>query len=489
MKPFAVVGVALLVAGCLASMDSPTRFDDARRAVEQAAKTVLVMDHDMDRGHHRAVHHKAAVNLELVGYSNGVDDSGDPNRIPGRGSYNEIALHGPYAYLSRSSPDGSFAGFSVVDVSDPTRPRFVGQFAGQGGNDVEVNAAGDLVFFATQRNTVDQVVAGIHREPLAGPRGIHVVDVTDPARPRLDGFHPVPYNGPHTLTYYNHPNGNEYLIACTYDLITDPSGAIVGAAPLTQRLIVYLIAPNPGVPGLPRVALLPVAQFQLPAAGDGMYFPHDTAVQLHEASGRILITVAYWDHGVRLLDFTEPPAPGPESGLPRLVELGRFTDFGPSAFDAIHYAKAFDAPLRTLEGDLVHVTVAEPEIINAEGETGQITFLDTTDPAAPRKLSWWTLPPQDPALGVTNIDFSPHNFDTWDGKVALAHYHAGVWVIDVSTPQNLANPVSVAFYMPAIVRADSPAMQPDAWSVRVRDGLLFVSDSATGLHILRYTGP
>lgn len=492
----AVLLVAALLAGCFQQSPDPDLHAEARDEVRAAVRPVLVRDHDAERGHFDASLHQAAVNMELVGYSNGVDDSGDPDRIPAKGAFNEIALHGNLAFLSRTSSDGSFGGFSIVDIADPSAPKVVGQYRAQGGADVEVTDDGQFAFVATQRNTHDQMVGSVQstQDPgSAAPRGIDVVRVSDPAKPVRDSFVPLPVNGPHTVTYVNHPvTQDEYLVVCTYDLVTDPvTRAILSSNPATQRLLVYLIVRNPaaGAVPVPAIGLVQVAQYQLAPEEPGqMAFPHDATVMYDAASGKAVLAVAYWDLGVRLLDFTQPPSPGAPSP-PTLPELGSATDFSPSAYNAIHLAKAFPETLEDATGAQLQVTVAEPEIITSPEETGQLTFLDTTDPAAPRRLSHWTLPPQDPPIGVTGLDFSPHNFDTFDGKVAVAHYHAGLWIVDVSTPENLAEPKEVGFYMTAKPRKDSPVLQPDAWSVRARDGLLYVTDEASGLYILRYTGP
>jgi hypothetical protein len=491
----ALLALAVVAAGCLQSGPTgPSPSESARDAVRAAGSRVLVLEHAVEAGHNLGEIHQGAHNLELVGHSNGVDDSGDPNRIPARGIFNEIALHGDFAFLSRTSADGSFGGFSIVDISDPSQPKVVGQYNALGGSDIEVSDDGRYAFLSTQRNSPDQLLGAARGD--AGSqgvlaRGLHVVRLDDPSNPVRDTFIPLPTNGPHTITYFRHPNGNEYIVACTYDLTTDPAtGAIVGSNPATQRLLVYqLVREEAPVPGLPTVHLVQVAQHQRQAPPSaGLVFPHDAAVDVHAASGRVLITVAYWDLGVRILDFTNPPAPG-ESSLPALAEVGSFTDFAPSAYNNIHFAKPFPTPLESHDRGLIDVTVAEPEIITADNETGQLTFIDTSDPASPRKVSWWTLPPQDIPLGVRGLDFSPHNFVTFDGKVAVAHYHAGVWVVDVSTPDDLAEPKEVAFYMTAKPRKDSPTLQPNAWSVREKDGLLYVTDEASGLYVLRYLGP
>ncbi len=499
-----VLAVALAAAGCL-NFGGASRHDFERTQDEvyQAALPALEVEHASELGHYDAAAHNGSWNLELVGYHNGIDGSGNPNNIPALGSYTEIAITQDYAYLSRMSSDGSFGGFSILDIRNPANPLFLGKFNALPGADIEVNSDQTLAFFATQRNEPPQIMGAVatNQDARAGlPRGIYVVNIEDKTAPVLESFVALPSNGPHTITYYAHRNGNEYVVTCTYDLMRDPvTGGITGVNPLTQRVIVFQVVTNPvsdiPLPG-PRTTLMPVAQYQYsepgPAPAGKLYFPHDTRIQDHPSDNRTLMYVAYWDKGMRILDFSHPPAYGmamEPGATPMLPEVQSFTEFAPSALNNIHLVQPFDAPIADR-----HVTVAEPELIVAPDETGQITFIDTTDlTRTPVKLGHWTLPAQ-ADLGVNNFDFSPHNFDLWDGKVALAHYHAGVWVLDVSDEENLKEPKATAFYMPNKPRAASPVMQPTVWGVFEQkdaqgDSYLFVSDEATGLYVLRYVGP
>lgn len=479
---------ALVLGGCLGFGNSEPDYEAEAEAVNTAATPILVGEHG-DGAHTDAELHNGSFNVELIGYHNGIDDSGDTGRIPAAGTYNELAMGRDHVYLSRGSPDGSFGGFSIINIAeDPSQPRRVGEFNVQGGGDLEVNGDETLVFFATQRNSVDQVTGGIqdNQDPRAGlPFGIYVVNVADKRAPSLDSFIPLPPNGPHTLTYFRHPNGMEYVLACTYDLLRNPqdSNEITGVVSVTQRVIIYQVNNPVNVPGGPRIpaGLAPVAQFQntesVPAGK--LSFPHDTRVQVHPTYGggaSLLMYVAYWDKGMRVVDITAPMAP---------TEVGFFTDFGPSAYNNLHLVQPFDELI-----DGKHITVAEPEIISADGETGQMTFLDTSEPEQPMKLGHWTLPlGAEGQLGVRAFDFSPHNFDLWDGKMAIAHNHAGVWVVDVSNQDNLEQPKSVGYYMTAQPRMNSPSIQPHVWGVFEQGGLLYASDVATGLYVLKYTGP
>jgi hypothetical protein len=497
---------ALLVAGCLGLGGSKRPdYEGAQEAVNASVSPILDPTHD----HLDASLHQGSLNVELVGYHSGVPGNGqDPGAIPAGVTYNEFAVTDEYAYLARSSLDGSVGGFVILSHKDAANPgalSYVGEFPALGGADLEVSTDETLAFFDTQRSgssgsspvspafgpydpaPIIASATGSQTPGSALPRGVLVVDISDKRAPQLESYASLPVNGPHTITYWQDPeDGAEYLIVCTYDLVRDAqTGAITGTVPATQRVLIYQVqrapaTPLPTQPPMPTTLVL-LTQYSLTdAAPEGkLYFPHDTRVQVHPSfggGGVALLYVAYWDKGVQILDFSDPSSPQP---------VGFFTEFGPTSFNNVHLAQPFDDPV-----DGRHVTVAQPEIPAAPDETGQITFLDTTDPEHPTQLGYWTLPNGTAGrLGINGFDFSPHNFDTWDGKVALAHFHGGVWVIDASDDQNLQDPKTVGYYMPAKPRAGSPVAQPNVWGVFEHGGLLWASDEATGLYVLRYTGP
>jgi hypothetical protein len=482
MRIAVAAAFALVAAGCL---QAPADWEAVEAEVHRAAAPFLVQDHGVERGHHQAALHNGSHNLELVGYHNGADDSGDASRIPPTTWFTEIAVQGGYAYLNRVSRDGATGGFVIVDVNDPRRPRLVGTYEGQSGVDIEVDPEGQYAYIATQRNAPQEVAGALvaHQDPHAAEaRGIVVVDISNKRLPAAAHYMPLPYNGPHTVTYVRHADGHDYLVVCTYDLAGSTVPGQPGTVAVTQRVLVYEVLRERGAAGS-TVTLAPVGTYQLPRAAPPphAFMPHDTRVQRHPVTGETLLYVAYWDQGVRILDFDDPR---------QMREVAWWTDFGPSRLNSIHLVQPFHDLV-----DGLHVTVAEPEIVDADGETGQLTFLDTTDPSRIRKLGHWTLPEgRLGQLGVQGLDFSPHNFDAFGGKLALAHNHAGVWVLDASTEEHLQDPKSVAFYLPHKERKDSPVMQPRTWGVLAREDpregwLLYVSDEATGLHILRYTGP
>lgn len=481
--------VLVALSGCLVSDDDgDVRTGEADQQVRTTVADQLV-------GSFTGRLSPPAMNVERVGYSNGVDNIADPNRIPQGVYYTEIAHHPDgYVYIARGTAveptqpipapicgeipgqDEAHGGFTIINVQDPSHPQVLGSYNALTGSDIEISSDNRLAFFATQRNCLTEIAGNLatNEDPLdVLPRGIHIVDVSDPTAPELVWYQPLPVNGPHTITYFE-SGSREFLIASTYDLYEDPGTQQLRTLAATQRVLIFEIMRDP-VGGTDNAILVPVNTFFLTdrASGDRLYFPHDAIPQVHPLTGQTLLYVAYWDKGLQLVDMSNLAAP--------LSVVDEFTEFSPSSHNAIHQVRAFDE----LIGDR-HVTVTEPEIISAD-ETGQFTILDTTDPTRITKLGHWTLPGE---LTVSNLDYSPHNFVLGDGKIFLAHNHAGFWVVDVSTEANLVEPKTVGYYTDVIERSDAPRLQPYFWGAqRDGEGLIYAVDEASGLYILRYTGP
>lgn len=458
MRVIRAVVLAALLAGCAA----PATDDPAVGILAAAEVFEPVQDHDhTDPTLHSAVH-----GFELLGWHNAYADDGT---WPDGGGVNEIAVRitrdeggnvtAKHAFLARSAPQG---GFSVIDVTDPTAPKLAGEFDAEGLADIDLSSDGKWAFASTQRTVPDPL--GVLGAPERHtPRGVYVVNVEDAAAPRLESFHPLPINGPHTATYAD-IDGFPYVFLQTYDNTGGPTNGALHVLPPTQR--VWFTAFGQGEDGVWR--LRPFQQFSvLDPQGGSEYFPHDASFAEH--GGRKVLTIAYWDAGVRFVDVSDPLSP---------VEIGRFQDFHPSNEVNMHDVKTFPVPLAGK-----HVTVAGPELPSSD-EDGQLTFIDTTDLAAPAWLGAWSLP-GDHVVDSPYI-FSPHVFEaTETGRVYIGHYHGGVWGIDATDP---TDPKTEAWFMPDHPREGYAGPIPSTWGVRwPEDGLLYVSDAATGLYVLRPT--
>lgn len=448
MRLWVLLVVIVLAAGCTRTREGADPAPDDTLA--PVAGEPVEQEHD----HADPSLHTNATNLRLVAH---VKPWGDGSEY-GLGGVNELAVNGNHVFVSRSNPEG---GFAIVDLADPREPVVVGDFRSEGGGDVEVTSDGTYALLATQRTLPGQQTTD---NPTARtPRGVYVVDVRDKTSPVLSSFFPLPVNGPHTIHYSRVAPNLELVLLQTYDLVgTLAPGTVDAALPVTQRVYVtQLVRTDQGA------RLEPLSSYSVtePPQPGRLVFPHDAFVERHPQTGQLLMYVAYWDAGLRVVDLTDPRAPR---------EMASFDDFAPSGIVQLHDARTFPAPLRGM-----HVTAVGPEIVTAP-EAGQLTFLDTSDPAAPRKLGWWSIP------GNLTIDqpflFSPHVFDTdAQGRVVIGHNHGGVWLIDASDP---VNATSIGHYMPHEEREGAGGPRPSVWGARFFRGYIVATDGPTGLYVL-----
>lgn len=469
MRVALLAALALLASGCISTstVDPASLPLPALPAVPEAP---LVQDHE----HGDPALHEDAFAMTLLATATGYDGP-----IPAGIGYGELDVNGDWVYVCRGGFHAGLGplpategGFVVIDVTDKRAPRNVGDFAGVGCSDIKVNEANDLVMYGTQRNPPSDLLLNDAAPEQKRPRGIYLVNVEDKAAPRLESFTPIPSNGVHTIHYVD-IDGRELVFVQTYDWVPD-GGLGVGLStgvnnPATQRVTIFEVAGSPGSRSLETLAVWNLPE---PAPPGRNYFPHDITVQKHPVTGQWLGYIAYWDHGLVVIDLDDPASP-------QLV--GRNNDASPSAFVSAHQARPFPGLVAGR-----HVTVLEPELSAAE-ETGQFTLFDTTDPANPTRLGYWTLPGDLVIPG--GFLFSPHNFNTANGRIYMAHNHAGVWVVDVGTPERLQQPVAVGYYQPHVFdREDGPTCQGRTWSAFYVAGYVYASDSCSGLNILQFDG-
>lgn len=467
MRSILVVAV-LLAAGCVApapspappgSGSSPSDYD----AIEAAIGTPIVQGNSHD--HADPKQHDAHYNLEVVAQLKGeAGRAGQPTE-----SYIETAVKGGYAYMCRSGPDQGLVIFDVQDIENPKQVGYLKLDAGFE-PDIEVSDDGKWAFWETQRFPTSAQVPSLLDPGANAQRGVHIIDISDKANPKWVGYSPTPPDGPHSITYASIANRHilfqsVYAFAYAYADVEVPGA---------QRLIISELDTS-----LPVAQLKTLFEYVEPGAtGKPGMFPHDVSISVHPITGQTLAYVAYWDVGVVILDVTDPAKP---------VKVGVATDFGPAEYREVHMARQFPTLI-----DHRVIAVVEPEI-GAQENSGYVTFLDVTDPANPTYVSSWLIPGNITSEGGS---LGPHYFDAQFGRVALASYHAGFWVIDVHNKANLERPRTVAF---SLVNATGQALPGplgglgggasafDAWWAD--ESHVVGGDSHGGLTIFRYTGP
>lgn len=466
---WALVAGAVAIAGCVAppaQMPNDAEGADAESydAIEAAIGEPVEAGHD----HTDPALHQGSYNLELVKLLNG-----EAGRTPQRTeSYVETAVKGDYAYLTRTGPDQGLIIFDVRDAPNATQVGYIKLEAGFEA-DVEISDDGRWAFWETQRFPTSAETPSLVEPGANLHRGVHIVDISDKTAPKWAGYSPTTPDGPHSITYAN-ISGRHILFQSVYAFAYAYADAEV---PMQQRLIISELDTT-----LPVATLRTLAEYVEPGAtgGPGL-FPHDVSIYRHPMTNQTLAYIAYWDVGVVILDVSEPAAP---------KKIGVVADFGPASYRAMHMARQFP---EVIDGRVV--LVAEPEI-GAEEDSGYVTFHDVTDPTSPSYISAWLLPGN---LTSEGGSLGPHYFDVADGRVALASYHAGFWVIDVQNAANLAHPRTVAY---ALVNATGETLPGplgglgagssafDAWWLEQGGARYFLGgDVHGGLAIYRYTGP
>ncbi|HUR25844.1 MAG TPA: hypothetical protein VM327_07525 [Candidatus Thermoplasmatota archaeon] len=450
--------VVVLFGGCLS--DNGDDGDGGGNGTADPTVAQTTMDCDFadaivdQHNHADASLHQAFCDMDLVGHTF-MDTANDLGTLGG--GFIDVSLSDDgYAFVSNWGPG---RGMSVVDVRDPSNPRHVSDFwpyplLGSGGSqvgaashwDISCFRAGDLVVLPSQASAGSDEL-GEGGDPSGG--GLFLINVEDKESPYLESFTPILDQdalipvGVHNANAIE-INGTRYVAATT-------------ANGLTILLEVEGESGHRTLREVSRVA--------------GM---HDTTVQVHPITGRTYIYGAEGG-GVVITDITDP-------AKPQVV-----VEYDDDQLVAYHQVVPSDVLI-----DGRHYSISATETQNAPIK---FSILDTTDPTAPEYAGEWILPGHEHLTGEGGAyRFSPHNLDFDHGRIYIGHYHAGVWVIDVSTRERIAEPVTLGFYQPHRQEAFVPRTPmgtdvPDVWAaMRHTDGHIYAVDVNTGLYILDYTG-
>ncbi len=451
----ALLLVLVALAGCLADRSEdggpfadPPAQADVRSPGDCDFANAIVDQHD----HADASLHQAFCDMDLVGHTF-MDTAAEAGTLGG--GFIDLSLAGDWAFVSNWGPGRSL---SIVDISDPAAPRHVSDFwaypllagtqAGAASHwDVSSFPEGDLVVLPSQASAGSDA-AGEGTEPSGG--GLFLVNVEDKESPYLESFTTV--LDPDALVPVGVHNANCLTIAGV---------RYVAATTANGITILFEVEGETGHRTLREVSRVA-----------GM---HDTTMQVHPITGQTLIYGAEGG-GVVITDISDPAHP---------VVVSEFAD---EQLVAYHQVVPSDVLI-----DGRHYTISATE---TQAEPVKFSILDTTDPAAPQYAGEWIIPGAASLTGLGGAyRFSPHNLDFDHGRVYLGHYHAGVWVIDVSSTARIESPVTLGFYQPHrqeafVPRTPMGADVPSVWGViRHTDGHVYAADVNTGLYVLDYTGP
>lgn len=454
--PLVALMVALTLAGCFGDKAAPAEDDGLGADAENAPfvppvpefdfSTALEVVHVADRsGHENPLLHQQGFGMEPKAFTDLTAGARYQGLI--NGQYNEVDVCGDWAAVA------SFAGnrgFTLVNITDTSAPRVAAQYATASTNwDVRFSPNCELVFVGMELGALEpgtlevpaQQVAGVHD---AGRGGVLVVDVSTPSALVRESYNEV--GSVHNL-FSADVGGETYVI--------------------TNTGVISKLVGEPGSRSLETVATIPRS--------------HDVHVMPHPVTGHPYLFTG--SDGLSIYDFADPAAPEMIANLelPPGHTMGHEQTPAPSMID----------------GRWILMGAGECQC----GLPDPYSIADITDPSEPVYLGSWMMPGDfsDHNEATAFYTFSSHNIAIReDGRVALANYHAGTWVIDISTQERQTNPVTLAFHLPAQFNMSPPpggvensaAMQrslpysPFVWGgAFAHDGTLLVADLNTGLYL------
>lgn len=447
------LSMILVLAGCV-SVPSAEQVDEAA-ASAGAAFVPPVPDFDfgtvVDPDH--AAHavpalHMGGHGLLLAGHA----PIGEILPQTTRGSITQVDVWKNYAVVS--GMEGGLA-FAIVDIADAAAPKALSWWpSAADGWTARFSEDGNYVFYGCQLfgvgippiglayNTASQVRGtcedpeAVHPPPAA-QAGIVVVDVSDKSAPKFVHF--LPSSGSHNIFTANIAGDDYVFTASTAILKFD-----------REAMQLVQVAEVAGV--------------------------HDASVAKHPITGdRLLFTGT---GQLTIYDVDDPAAP-------ELVYEGT----GEEGWVGWHEQTLIPG---VVDGRVVIVLAGETGV-STQGVQDTVFFVDVTDPAKPTLLSEWKAPFNN-VVPWNSYMYSVHEMAaTPSGQVAIAWYHAGVWVLDVSTRERQAEPVTLAAYLPHEIPNVVPStfaqtpipMVPFVWGAGWdARGYLVVPDMHTGLYLM-----
>lgn len=443
--------VTLLAAATLAGCLSDTENDDTLAVT--VAPFVDPMAYDADHDHGDYAQHELSWNMLELGWGQVVDGAAV--------AWGELDILGDMAVVAHAWPT---AGVATVDVSDPANPALLDHLdLGYGyGADVKWAPDGAHAVLAIQAHSSRGLQAPLP-DPLAmtAESGLMLLHIDTDGTITEDHWLPAPTGGSH-------------MVATATIAQRDYAFAVHNG----YGILVYEIAL------LDDHRLLPVTHwrhFDGPLGAVDVTGPHDMTILHDETLDRPLLYVSDAYKGLVVADVSDPRQP---------TYLGGWDD--PETEWYAHTAQA-----EVLE-DGTRLIVVVPEVFSdAEAEVvAPLWVLDGTDLGNIELEATWKNPGDH---GAEQLRYSVHNFQLVNGMVFLAHYHGGIWVLDVSVDDtNEANTTitPVGYYLPhhdpgrpmsgiyhGVYNMEDA---PTVWDVVVKDGVIWATDVNSGLYALAH---
>ena len=357
-------------------------------------------------------------------------------------------------------------GWGIVDVTDPADPRVVKFIEGPRNTGTwQVDIADGLMI--TSLDALSATWGGDPDAPHA-PEAVWIWSLEDPVNPRRIGSFTTG-GGTHRNGYF----GGRYLhLAANHPEYRGEMYMIVDISDPTRPVEAGRYQPGGLLTSDPE--------------------PYDQA-RLHgpaEVRGEVAF-LPFGGAGLIVVDIADP------ANIEEIGRLGFAPPFGPAHL-AVHTATPYPArDLAIVNGEAIAEACQEP--LNFAG------LVDIADLSRPRLVSQFPLPqppPGEPAdyFCTHGGRFGPHNQNqlqhnplvkNQDDLVYLTYFNAGLRIYDISSP---TNPREVGWFVPPDPRERRGPLPRGALAVQSEDvlvdirGNIFVSHKNQGIWVLRYAG-
>lgn len=394
------------------------------------------------------LHHRSH-GMDLVAYHPLTRSDQPGPKIPNDASFAAVdtwSANGHYyACVTHNSPEPG-GGATLLDISDPSAPRVITTLlSGSQDQDCQFTDDGRFLLLSAQ-TTGASVVPGVPGAPppavnLFSP-GVLIYDLTDKANPR---FLRHDTTGPSVV---ESSSGNAFHLVAT--------ATIHGKNYVFQPYSGHILELDATTGALTIVATLPVSR-------------HDYWIGQHPVTGTWIAATGAGE-STAFYDVEDPSNPR---------ELATWEPSDPQ-YTGWHRQWAVDG---LVDGRALMFVAGE------FGDPPWYTVLDFTDPTDILELGHWIVPTPDPN--------SQHEFEIWNGYVATANYHSGVWIVDIGTTERAHDPVTLAYYLPNEDPADYGGIaaplgarglnSPSTWSAAFDDrGYVYTADATTGFYVLKF---
>ncbi|MFC4533383.1 LVIVD repeat-containing protein [Sphaerisporangium dianthi] len=373
----------------------------------------------------------------------------------------DLAFQGDYAYV------GNYEGFTVLNISDPAKPKVVTRVVCPGGQN-DISVTGNLLFLSVDDPRDGDKCDSEHGEPFGGWEGIRIFDISDKAHPRyVKALATACGSHTHTLVPAKDDPSKVYLYVSSFG--PDENSSTCKPPHDTIAIVEVPVA----APAQARIVAEPVlfhdgADETRPGATSGC---HDITVYPEKD----LAAGACIGNGI-LMDISDRARP---EVLQQITDTDNFSIW--------HSATFSNDGGQVIFSDELGGGVAPACDAKTGPEKGADAVYDITKDRKLERRAYFKIPRYQTA--TENCVAHNGSLLPVPGKTIMvqAWYQGGVSVVDLTDADH---PKEIAYVDPAPLAApgDEPTLG-GSWSAYYYNGYIYSSDITKGLDVIAIDDP